>query len=76
MPIQASSPTEATPAYTKLSIAWAFWKDGRCYDGSVGEIYDDNGYQHANSLNGAQVILDQYSTAPHSYNVQLVGDRQ
>jgi len=24
-------------------------------------------------FNGAQVILDQYSTAPHSYNVQLIG---
>jgi len=80
-PIQASSPTEATPAYTKLSpeVHELFEKMG-----GVMMVQVDKGVTTTtmdinmpNSVfNGAQVILDQYSTAPHSYNVQLIGSAE
>ncbi|MCB1108012.1 MAG: hypothetical protein KDK76_07960 [Chlamydiia bacterium] len=77
-PILAASQTEAPPSYTKLNpeVHELFEKMG-----GVMMIQVDKGVTTTtmdinlpNSVfNGAQIILEQYSSAPHSFNLQLVG---
>lgn len=77
-PIAAATPTEETPSYARLTpeVHELFEKMG-----GVMLVQMDKGVTTTtmdinmpNSVfNGAQVILEQYDIAPHSYNLQLVG---
>ncbi len=77
-PIATVAETQATPSYTRLTpqVHELFEKMG-----GVMVVQLDKGVTTTtmninmpNSVfNGAQVILDQYSSAPHSYNLQLIG---
>ena len=77
-PIAPVAETPTTPSYTRLTpeVHELFEKMG-----GVMVVQLDKGITTTtmninmpNSVfNGAQVILDQYSSAPHSYNLQLIG---
>ncbi|WP_316356182.1 hypothetical protein [Candidatus Neptunichlamydia sp. REUL1] len=77
-PIAPVAETQTTPSYTRLTpeVHELFEKMG-----GVMVVQLDKGITTTtmninmpNSVfNGAQVILDQYSSAPHSYNLQLIG---
>lgn len=77
-PLAPVAETQATPSYTRLTpeVHELFEKMG-----GVMVVQLDKGVTTTtmninmpNSIfNGAQVILDQYSSAPHSYNLQLIG---
>ena len=77
-PIAPVAETQTTPSYTRLApeVHELFEKMG-----GVMVVQLDKGITTTtmninmpNSVfNGAQVILDQYSSAPHSYNLQLIG---
>ncbi len=77
-PIAPVTQTEVTPSYTRLTpeVHELFEKMG-----GVMVVQLDKGITTTtmninmpNSVfNGAQVILNQYSSAPHSYNLQLIG---
>ncbi|MCB1085309.1 MAG: hypothetical protein KDK60_04330, partial [Chlamydiia bacterium] len=77
-PLPPVTPAEAAPAYSKLSpeVYELFEKMA-----GVMIIQQDKGETTTtininmpeSVFNGAQVVLEQYSTAPHSYNLQLVG---
>jgi len=77
-PIAPVAETQATPSYTRLTpeVHELFEKMG-----GVMVVQLDKGVTTTtmninmpNSVfNGAQIILDQYSSAPHSYNLQLIG---
>ncbi|QVL55479.1 MAG: hypothetical protein KFB95_09265 [Simkaniaceae bacterium] len=77
-PIAPVAETQTTPSYTRLTpeVHELFEKMG-----GVMVVQLDKGVTTTtmninmpNSIfNGAQVILDQYSSAPHSYNLQLIG---
>lgn len=78
MPLTPITPTETTPSYSKLTpeVFELFEKMG-----GVMTIQQNQGITTTtmvvnmpNSVfNGAEIVLDQYSTAPHSYNIQLKG---
>lgn len=78
-PVPSITPSAETPAYSKLSpeMHELFEKIG-----GVILVQQEKGVTtttvNVNMLNsvfdGTQVILDQYSTAPNSYNIQLVGN--
>ena len=78
-PIPATAPTAETPAYSKLTpeVHELFEKMG-----GVMMIQQDKGIttttininMPGSVFNGAQVILEQYSTAPNAFNIQLVGN--
>ena len=77
-PIAPVAETQATPSYTRLTpeVHELFEKMG-----GVMVVQLDKGVTTTtmninmpNSVfNGTQVILDQYSSAPHAYNLQLIG---
>lgn len=78
-PLPAIVPATDTPAYSKLSpeVHELFEKMG-----GVMTIQQDKGIttttmninMPGSVFNGTQIILNQYSTAPNSYNIQLVGN--
>ncbi|MCB1072408.1 MAG: hypothetical protein KDK96_04810 [Chlamydiia bacterium] len=78
-PFPAIVPSEEIPAYSKLSadVHELFEKMG-----GVIMIQQDKGIttttmninMPGSVFDGTQVILDRYSTAPNSYNIQLVGN--
>lgn len=75
------TPSETTPSYAKLSpeVYELFEKMG-----GVMMIQQNQGITTTtmtinlpNSVfNGTEIILNQYSTAPHSYNIQLIGSSE
>ncbi len=78
-PIAPVAETQATPSYTRLTpeVHELFEKMGGVM---VVQLDKDvttttmNINMPNSVFNGAQVILDQYSSAPHSYNLQLIGN--
>ncbi len=78
VPIPATEPSAAAPAYSKLSadVTELFEKMG-----GVMLIQQDKGIttttmninMPGSIFNGVEIILEQYSTAPNSFNIQLKG---
>ncbi|MCP5506465.1 MAG: hypothetical protein H7A38_06250 [Chlamydiales bacterium] len=78
IPVSSIAPATETPAYTKLSpeVHELFEKIGGVIlvQQNKGVTTTTVNINMPNSVfDGTQVILDQYSTAPNSYNIQLVG---
>lgn len=80
-PLQSLTPPTNLPAYSKLSP-----EVYELFEKMVGSIavQDHSGIvsttvtinMPGSMFDGAQIVLDQYQTAPNSYNVQLIGNPQ